>query len=288
MPYPVHGSPEMNVDYWAQFLRQALEELGGQEFLIPGAKVHSYVGNLGRREGEDFLTFLRGSGLSFRQFVDLVPGTTLQIAPSPRSDMLVGFEGAVMPKPTSSVPALPPRRQLLVRQDAYDAFTRISESPFVYVRSSNDFTRDPGDAADQVPVPPVTLEGLLTDRRQFVDSLDDAEPEVREELRRGIDYSPNPLADFQRRVAEKGLLRHWHYFNYDIISQKIREWAQQNGLPVSAAWFEPRAERAAVQSPQAILSELSRFLTDDEVRSLRIPFRAVEEMFRATPHKRPE
>ena len=197
--------------------------------------------------------------------------------------MLVGFDGAVLPA-WEREGRTRAGDYLRLRQDVYAAFTRISSEPYSYVKSRDEFTTEEGEATDSVQVPSVTLDDLLEHRRSFASSIEDED--TKGHLLEAVEFSANPLANFHRVLVKHGLLRHWHDFNYKLIRQKVTEWAGAEHIEVAHEWFAPPEGVQPVEGPQQVLSELSRYLTDDEIRGLSIPFRAVEEMYRALPRRR--
>jgi len=259
---------------WQELIEQVLRDLGGEKVCVPGAKLHTEVSRRAYKEGRDFGTYLAENNQRFAEFLET--NDRIRLHRRRGADVLVGFDGAILPAQG------PPAEYPVFRDDVYKAFTRITSMPYVYSRSADAFITDPGSATDVVEVPPVTLEQLLQQRREFAQSITDAQAAQR--LMDAIERSPNPLATFQRSLGELGLLRRWHESNYAAIRERVNAWAQENSVEVSDAWFAQRAQPA--ESPQEILAELSRHLTDEEVRQMAIPFRAVEEFYRALPRKR--
>lgn len=266
---------------WTELVEEALRELGGQEVYVPGAKLHAEVTNLGLKERrESFKEYLDTEGISFRQFLQKMAQVRVDVQPG--TDMLVGLPGADMPKAAEHRARRRARGGPMLRDDIYAAFTRVSQRPYVYVPSTDEFTTDPGDAPDQVSVPPVSLEALLGDRQQFAKSLED---DAERELMSAVKYSANPLAAFHWKAGELALLPRWHAFNYELIQNRVKAWADENGLMASESWFTPRRPGDLIDDPQRILAEVARHMRDEEIRELAIPFRAVEEMYRALSRK---
>ena len=266
---------------WVSLVEEALNDLGGRNVCVPGAQLHSEVSKRVSKEGTDFGADLRGQGITFRQYLERFESLTVHVRPG--ADMLVGFHGASLPTQPER-PAGGPREFLRIRDDVYSAFTRISPTPFVYVHNVDRFTTEPGDEADTVQVPPVTLEGLVGHRRAFVTSVED--DQASDELKRSIERSANPLADFQRTVIALRLSRRWHDFSYRAVRSEIEAWAKESGLEVPEAWFSPLAQAQPPGTPLDVLVVLGRHMTEEEIRGLAVPFRAVEELYRALARKR--
>lgn len=269
---------------WTRIVEEALEELEGRKHYVPGAKLHGEVRSRGLKAGDDFLEYLRRSGTPFRQFLGRVPGICLHTRPHPHTDMLVGFDGATLPVDTAPRPADQRRATLRFRRDVYEAFTRIRPVPYVYVPTSDEFTTEAGEGTGCVNVPSATLEEHLQVRRDFAGSVD--REEVQTELLKAIDGSANPLTAFQKAVAQSGMTSEWIDFNARAVRQRIDAWASQNNIEVRDEWFWRGPEPEAVDTPQEILAEMTNYMTEDEVRNMSIPFRAVEEMYRRMPRRR--
>lgn len=266
---------------WDRLADDTLGELGGRSVCVPGAKLHTEMSKAALRKDEDFSQYLKDDGKSFADFLAGIPGISLHKRRG--TDMLVGFDGAALPA-LEREGRTRAGDYLRLRQDVYAAFTRISSEPCFYIKSRDEFTAEEGDATSSVQVPPVTLDDLLEHRQSFANSLEDED--TKRDLLKAVEFSANPLANFHRVLAEHGLLRHWYDFNYKLIRQKATEWAAANNIEVAQEWFAPREGVQPVDSLQQVLSELARYLTDDEIRGLSIPFRAVEEMYRALPRRR--
>jgi hypothetical protein len=261
---------------WVELVEEVLTDLGGRTTCVPGAKLHTEVSKIGFRKSEDFGEYLRAQAVTFSQFLERNPKLTVHRRPG--ADVLVGFDGAILPVRTRGA-----RDYTVLREDVYSAFTRISPNPYVYVPTTDLFTTQPGEAIDPVDVPAITLDDLLVQRKEFAKSLESEE--ARDGLTRSIERSPTPLISFQRTVNALGISRQWHDFKYRDVKASIEKWATEKGVAVSQGWFSQQSDIPPIESPQTILSELARHMTDEEIRSIAIPFRAVEELYRALPRR---
>ena len=263
---------------WNDVVLRALIELGADNTFTRGAVLTQKVREIGMLEGEDLHAFLQDSGQKFGEFLDA--NENVLVHRSHGTDMFVGLPDAIWPTRESGEADHGQKRRTRLRADVYEALTIVSDRPYHYVRSSDTFTQDPSgtDSADDlVEMPSVTLMSLIEDRRAFLDRL--PSEEVRADLLRAIDHSPNPLSEFQLSVSRHKLARAWHQFKLDRLTRRLNEWAQQNGVPVSPSWVTQPNDQETHQSPQAILSRFAVYMTADEVRLLSVPFRAVEKMY---------
>ena len=261
---------------WNAMTRRALEALGADKFLVPGAKLRQQLEALAAEEGADLRAYLYDNRIKFAELVERDP--KIVVYRRPGTDMSVGFQGAAWPSTRTETAKARQTTGVRLRRDAYAAFTRISDQPYYYIPDNDRFTTDATESTKAIGVPRVTLEGLVSTRRAFAGQL--AEPESRDQLLRALDYSPNPLSDFQRTVHALHLGRLWHQFNVDTLRSRMTDWAEENGTAFSPTWLEDDSESSATTvSPQELLAQLARHLTDDEVRQLRLPFAAFEAMY---------
>lgn len=259
-----------NLD-WPAVIRQGLTKLGGKRIAVPGAKLRAEAEKLA---GESLGPYLESRGETFSQLLAQIPG----IAQYKRrgTDMAVGFEGAAVQ--ITRVSSEAEAQEAPLRPDVYAALTQVSPRPYVYIPSGDEFTNDPRDDPDAVEIPSATLEELVAERRAFAESIQDAEQQTR--LITAIEQSPNPLAYFRRAVSELRLGRSWYMFKLQRLREKLERWAKDNELEVRPSWFAQRAE--PIDAPQDVFAQLARYMSDEEIRSLMVPFRAVEALYRAT------
>ncbi len=264
---------------WSTCVRATVEDLGGKERLVPGAKLRARMTEL---FGEDVSKFITTSWP--RTFAQLVEGArndvpNLQVIRRPGTDFLVGYEGA-SPSAAARVSQGEPytASHVILRDDVFAALTRVSERPFAYVPAADQFTTDYTANQTVIPLPQQTLNGLMDLRRSFAQQLDDTDK--RQELIASIDGSSNPLGYFNKRAIELGVMPQWRKFNIEAIVKALEAWAKDNKIDVSPTWFVQRAAAAnKADTPQEILARLAQYMTDQEVRAVAIPFTAVENMY---------
>ncbi len=257
---------------WSSKVVECLDKLGGRDSFIPAAKLRAAVARPGSAESTQFTNWLKASG---KTFTKLLHDTGLAVHPQAGSDSLVGFKGAALPQPEQS---------FTLRSDVFSAFTHASPQPYSYIPSLDIFTSDAGNESDRVDIPRITRDDLFAQRRAFVASLTDEEHAKR--LSDVLDYSPRALADFSQALAELGLKSRWHAFRSEDIRAAVERWAQSSDTPVSPSWFERRSGKG--ETAQEVLSHVAHHMTEDEIRSLTIPFRAVEAMYRSLSRRRPQ
>ena len=190
--------------------------------------------------------------------------------------MFVGLKGAEWPDSLSEEKKEYRQR---FRADVYEALTRISASGYWYFPDTDEFTQVTleNDSLKKIPLPSVTLKDLLDQRRGFAQQGGN---EYRDELTKAIDHSPNPLAAFQTVIASQRLGPSWHKYKSKDLMAKIEAWAKEKKIEVRPEWIESDQLRENNQSPQQFLAHFATFMTDDEIRSISVPFRAVEAMYR--------
>ena len=264
---------------WNSIFVKALKELQADAFFTRGAILYSRVTQIAGREGLDFEQYLKETEQKFSTAIENVE--SIEIHKRPNTDMYVGFSGAKWPESGAEQAPRPNNR---LRADVYEAFTRISESNFWYLPDSDEFSNEvtQGDSRRKVAVPSVTLESLLDQRRGFAE-----ESGAREELSKAIERSANPLRDFQAEVSRLRLGQSWHTYKTRMLRSAIAEWAEKNGIEFSPDWVDSEDVGRDTQSPQQLMATFAAYMTDDEVRSISVPFRAVEAMYRSMsdPHR---
>jgi hypothetical protein len=259
-------------DAWPQLIYDTLRALGGQENFVPAAKLKTQIEILGNRRGLSLKD--RRSGMPFGVFLETIPG--IEVHRQQIGDILVGFP--TTPPPT---PGLTGGRRTgtgfhVFRKDVYEALTRVIVGGFVYDPGKDVFKPRDGSDDELIALPLVTFETLRQVRQRFIHEIGvpDQSVALGEALR-----SSNPLGNFQKVLVEKGLTAMWHEFHYRTLKSTLESWATENGLPVKPEWFAPAIGRDTGTSAQEAFSNLLKFMTPDEIRSLSIPFRAVEAMY---------
>lgn len=251
-----------------RLVTDTLADLQAQGTMVPGAKLRQKVVEAGWQQGLDVAAHLAALDRPFSKVLAEVDGVV--VTPVPGSDILVGLPGA---KPPEKIPppARSPHRAL--RQDVFEAFTRISAVPFVYVPERDKFVGEDQAEGVTVRVPPASVEQLIASRRDFAESLSATEQGP---LLDALERSVSPLAQFRQVLHANRLVGQWAEFQAEKLESRVRTWAEDNHVTPRAAWFirNRRNERDARQ----VLQRLAPYLTADEIRDIRIPLRAVAAM----------
>ncbi|MEX0682995.1 MAG: hypothetical protein WD904_10175 [Dehalococcoidia bacterium] len=267
---------------WKTLVQDALTNLGGREFCVPGAKLHSAVSKEAGGDGREFTKHLEQEGVTFGQFLDGLEGIIVHRRRG--TDMLVGFVGASLPPLAVSRSFTTRRDYPSIRPDVYEAFTRIAPDPYKYSTRFDKFTSEPLDADDTIDGPLVTLDVLIDQRRRFVQTIDNQEQKPA--LEKSLEWSASPLGSFNRALAQFALTGRWGEFKYKDLCDTIVKWAEGSGVRPSPDWFSQRSDATDTGTPQQILAEIAGYLTDEEIRGLSLPFRVVEEVYRASTRRR--
>ena len=237
--------------------------------MVPGAKLRQRMVQLGLEEGFDVAEYVENSGSSFSKLAAQVDGVTVESQPG--SDVLVGLHGARVPDDGLHSGSAKVRYGAL-RKDIYQAFTRVSNVPYVYLPGSDKFV-----AADQAEGPSIevegpTLERLVDVRRRFVETLSQ---DSQQPLLDALNRSANPLSDFRHELIARGIFDKWSAMQAEVIKSLVIEWAKRNDLTPRDTWFRPPQ---TANTTHQTLALLARYLTAEEIRELRIPFRAIEAL----------
>ena len=263
---------------WDEIVIQALRELKADSTLTRGAILRNKIEEISKISGDDFSAYLKESDQRFLQVLQKIEDVVIHRRPN--TDMFVGIEGAEWPTlggggsdqyHQSKFPRL--------RSDLYDALTKISDRTYWYLPDSDEFTQEvpENESRRKIALPTVTLDQLREQRRGFAEQQSQ---EPKEELKRATDHSANPLADFQSVINRQRLGQSWHRYKSERLMEQIQIWAKQNTIEVSSSWLESDQSQENRQSPQQIMAHFAAFMTDDEIRSISVPFRAVEAMYR--------
>jgi hypothetical protein len=260
------SSPDTPIpsEQWCRLTVDALKALGGDSQMVPGAKLRQRMVQLGALQDLDVPAYVQASGLPFSRLVEQVD--TVIITRRPGSDILVGLHGASAPKwfPKSASA----RGEL--RGDLYRAFTRITPEPFVYLPHSDKFVTVDLAEGESIKVLRVSLDSLIADRRAFVETLQQDEQKP---FLAALNHSANPLTQFRNVAIEQAKINQWAAVQAEQLRARVIQWATDNQITPRDAWFK---RSRGVTSPHRTLYRLVPYLTSDEIRDLRIPFRAVE------------
>ena len=229
--------------------------------MILGAR----LGALVREEHGDLLRgAMERQRVRFVQLVQQISGVRVIRDAGTGLDVLIGLEGALPPSPSDG--------RLSLRPDVYAAFTRFGVR-YRYDPEKDEFRTDlPDEGA--VACPEVRQNDLAEVRRGFAETV--AEPS-RSELLSTLDGQEGSLARFREAISCTRLTTDWERFRYEVLSEKIREWATSQDLAIQAAWFH-RGEsvRERRSRPRQLLHDLADVMTDEEARAILIPVSTVE------------
>ncbi len=267
---------------WKSIASETLASLGGREVCVPGAKLHSAVSKEAGVDDREFAKHLGDQGVTFGQFLQSIED--VEVHRLRGTDMMVGFSGASLPPLPTSRSFTARREYPTIRADVYAAFTRISPDPYRYSKAADEFSRDAPDAPDTVSGPLVTRDIVIDQRRRFIETLDDEEQKAT--LEKSLEWSASPLGSFSRAVYQCRLNSRWGEFKYNDLRQMVLKWAEERDVTASPDWFSQRSNAPSTGTPQQILAEIASLLTDDEIRELTIPFRVIEEVYRASARRR--
>lgn len=153
------------------------------------------------------------------------------------------------------------------------------------IPETDSFTVRPGASPGGTPFPRPTFDDLIAVRRDFAQDVDD--PRRKENLLSALDGSTNPLVAFRSAVVQLGLDEEWGRHLYEALRKRLIHWAHENNVQPSESWFLGGVNRHGEgDTAQAVLSRFAQYMTEDEARSVLVPFRAVEAMYREISSRR--
>jgi hypothetical protein len=262
-----------------EIVQQALGELFESGFdQVNGARLGLEASKLAGRSGISFKDELKQQNVSLLELVTKLAehspdyqlhvrlGTDFLVT---RASNLVSNDEVLQ---RSSVQAQ--RSRSTIRKDFYDAFNRIRNTVLYYDAEDDRIMDEDDQTRTFVEIPPVSLQQLLDIRSSFATTVDDPNTaaELQEALRKTM-----PLRVFSASITRSGLGRRWHDFRYETLVAFIEGWAAEAKLTSRPEWYSSfPAPRQA--DPRETLSLLARYMTDNEVRDIRIPLRVVEAM----------
>ena len=121
--------------------------------------------------------------------------------------------------------------------------------------------------------PDVRQSDLAEMRAGFADQ---AEEPIRSDLLTTLDGQDGSLGRFRGVVSRNRLTTDWERFRYEALSEKVREWANSQGLEIRAAWFRRSDSARRRSGPRRLLHELVGSMTDAEAHSILIPVSTIE------------
>lgn len=267
---------ESKLEAWAHFLKNGLTALQADKQMTRGAILRDWVLKNQLEKNLNLTQELETRLLKFGQFIDLFP-ESIDTVRLTGTDMYVGLKGSTIPETAGSSSSKTFSASRL-RRDIYDAFTRI-DRVYVYEKSSDAFTESTQLALNDqyVSVPQVTIESLIAERRAYAEQL--GNESAKAELLSSLNGPIMILGKFQKALITHGLSRDWHEYKMRLLLTTIRTWASSNEIEFGHEWID-RGSKGSGSTPQQLLSFIARHMSDEEVRNLQLPFRAIEEMMK--------
>ncbi len=161
-----------------------------------------------------------------------------------------------------------------LRKDIYDAFTRLRDEPLFYDPVYDKFHRD-GTDESRIIVPPITIDILIDDRQKFAATVADAN--VSAALERALQTPSVALTNFKNTIDQAGLKPEWYSAVAELVKARIQGWVAQSGLIFREEWLRFE-QRSHARDPRQTLNDIAKYMTDQEVRALSIPLRAIEAL----------
>jgi hypothetical protein len=246
---------------YRSLIKATLEDLGANQYLVPGAKFLTSLQKAGLEVGIDFRAMLREEHKKLGEFLHTFEPEVV-VKKRGQNDMLVGLQGAIeRPTPVTE------SEVRNFRSDVYKAFSRVSQRPFVYSSRLDSFTQDETDPG-AIRVPQITNEQLIEERREFAQTLNE---HLRSQLMTALN-DPNPLQSFQKVVLENKFGHAWRVFHSTKIDKRLSDWASATGLHVAPAW---RTEHAQSYTDREAVLQIISYMNDSEIAQMHLPARAV-------------
>ncbi|WP_033365601.1 hypothetical protein [Bordetella sp. FB-8] len=278
---------------WVPVVQAALEEYlskksGATSVVVPAAPLKPLVVRNAEQLGLKFPP--EGyERIKFVDFLDLFP-SVIRTRRRPGQDTLVVKAQDVdllnqVDKEDSDLATK--RERISFRTDVFNAFTKIlSEGQcYWYSREKDEFFVDGANAEGQsdIQVPFLTLEDVLTERRDFANTV--TAMAQRDELLGALNAGEAPLGSFSRAVKINHLERAWHIFRVARLAQRIKGWAESVGVKNSPSW-ECGAQSAKSEPDTVTARDTNAFLAGlmqmrpEDVSRIMVPLDIVLKLIR--------
>jgi hypothetical protein len=267
---------------WASLIDEALEEARqGDARPVPGAKLRLILARLSDKRGVDLSEVVRANGTTFAGFLEQ-KSPELLLLRRPGTDMLVAKSAEEIP--TEHLQGSSPSSTRGIRQDLFQALTYLgADASHCYDRIGDRVVScadsDSGEM-DLVPLPPVSLHDHIRLRRSFAQ-------ERAPDLEAALLNERLALGAFRLEVQRRGLFGDWHLFQYEALRRKLIDWAAHNHVAVQQSWFEPGLpSRERPPGMAELLKLVADYMTEDELKELRIPLRVFHDLWIAQSRRR--
>lgn len=279
---------------WLDILRTALDNLVTRTGTpVAGAKLRAAVKTLAEDRGEQFPP----EGMTkWSAFLGSFPNDVIVI-PNPGSDVLVvpanrpDLQAAATTIANNSVSAHLPTFGR-IRSDIFTALTRIPkpDERVVYLPEADAVlwqNLDEVAPPNAVLFPIATLEAEVALRRRFAENDGNVSETAKDALLNACN-SNGPLGQFTQAIRSYGLIQDWHMFRLSALSEKLREWAQFNGLSFRDEWLGLEKTKLAttLEANSATVNkrglvELAGLLSDDDISRISVPLDVVLRLLAA-------
>lgn len=251
---------------------------------VSGARLRQTLAARAEEVGASLPDVLRERGVPFSRFLES-EAPHLRIVRRVGTDMLVATSIEEIPQERLGAPVAAVYKG--IRQDFYQALTRLgAPQPMCYDPGSDGVVPCPPSESGQdtfVPLPPASLPEHIQLRRSFAEDRDPL-------LLTALHDEGQALGAFRAAVQKLGLTSEWHSFQYDALSAKLLDWASSHRIEVQPGWFvtlppkreDPLSKRAGMGY---VLKLLADHMTDEELKEVRIPLRAVHEFWLSLPRR---
>jgi hypothetical protein len=264
---------------WLDIVNEALQiAIGDSGEAVAGAKLRAAVAKIARARS---LEFPPEELKKFSNFIRSYPNV-FETRRRPGGDFLVApFGQTHLFKAKGDEPASVRKR---FRADIFDALTKIfstGKSSFYVPATDTIIWLDkklgaPPDTA--IAFPENSTKAELEVRRSFCEGYHE-NPDTKAALARSLDTETD-LKPFTDAIQSNGLVEAWHAFRFNFLENKLRRWAEENGIEWHEEWIvgETPGSQALVRPAQINsvkerqqLIDFCSLLGDEDIPRINIP-----------------
>ncbi len=265
------------MDTLEDIISEALALAGGTNKFIAGAALGARAHNVERLRGRNLREELKAS---HRSMLDVLLGTNrFEVVERPKTDFLARLSQVDGSPPIGVVKQSPKVRQAApgqrLRGDVYTAFTRTKKQ-YVYDRRTSGFYAVAPDQAiagdpNLIVVDAVELDVLLTDRRDFAETL----PEQLQELAKAALAGEHPMTAFKALLITHRSFDQWVIFHNQLLVPRVRRWAELHALQFCDEWLDGQSLPAKDNSFREAVERVIAAMPDEELGEIRIPLKYI-------------
>lgn len=270
---------------WPSLIDQAITRTRGLSSIpVKGARLRKALEELLAERGCNLNDVLRQEHLTFSRFLTL-RDPSLKVIKQQGTDMLVAKSQEELS--SSALDSKASQHSFSIRSDFYSALMDFSSDHSWYYDVNKDRAErvkgsiHPDKVGELILLPQTSQDEQIALRQAFLDQYKISP------LQTMLSDKGNFMRTFMNHVYGVGLAQQWHEFKFSALKAKLLQWAAEHQMEVKQDWFG-RVSHKNETTPDMVyfLKQISRYLTEEELRNLKLPLRAVYEFWLAQRRQR--